>query len=368
MVKALGDLAGQAPAVMAFLNGFKGLLLNLIALVQTIGQSILKTFGVDLPQVMDPKAVQPFFDAIWEGIKTAIRGFFSFMRVAGEVGRIVQSAFQDIGDAISDLADNAKRLFRRMGTEIGFVFRDIALGALQQIRTILEALSTLPGGERLFRESLDKANDRIVRMTARKFGPAGMRGSDATIRAGLDQDDRDSEIFRNNRWVQRRQEDLRRDWPWWDRIRGAAAGATGFGGEMERDFFTRLEQNRAGLFAPPAIPPAAPAAPSFVPPPFRGGSSVQVIPGIPVPASPFPIPYNGANAPLLSPDAIYRQQYGGGAVNFNGPITIAPGADIRTMLRDPVQRRALAEEFLRNLDESARSGGVSGIDPGFGAF
>lgn len=378
-------VVGQAGSFAAWLgeiinrNNVIEFLSRVAALFTTVGERVLKLVGIDFGRWLDPTAVVSFFDRLYAGVEEGIRFMFALGRVGQEVLRIIQSGVQDVQDAFRDFTQDAgtwiRRLFedfqyqqRKAALDFGATFQN-ALGALlRRIQTVMNIFAQIPtfanalglneknlkkfseGIEGFFAESPSDAIAGVGAAIAQRQDP---------VRQALERDrnkqlgQRIIEDYRRDsgrliRGLERFNEDPRRGMNPLDRIRGAFSGA--FGKADEEGFFGDLARRREqfrSLFT------ASPASPAFNSP---NPGSVTIVPQIPA------VPYaaSAMTPPSYSADQIYQQQRGAGLV-FTGPVNIGAGMN----LRDPQVRQDLRRQFEAWLDQLARTGGVSSIEPGF---
>lgn len=314
-------------------EGVAILLSNILGLVQTIGQSIAKTFGVDLKAAMDPKNVMVFFDALAIAADQGISTFFGIGRVAVEVVRIAMSAFEDMGDRVSDIVSDVSRGFKGMFLSLQISMAEMTGAFMDNVSKMLEALSKVGiGAWKPFGELHGAAESMAFQAAVindPKYGTvAGLKGQQQSLLG----ERVTAEAERSQRTRQRLADDPYRNDPFFKRIGDAFSGRPGQQG-AEDSFRALFEQNRLGiakaLFAgagasAPSVPfPAAPMLYGG----GGGGASVQTVrsntPAIPS----LPDYMTGGYSPSGDAwtDAYIRQRDGGGGNSYTfAPVVQAP--------------------------------------------
>ncbi len=268
-------------------EGVAVFLSNILGLLQTIGESVLKTFGVDLKAAMDPKNVTGFFDALGVAADQGISTFFGIGRVAVEVVRITMSAFEDLGDHVSDIVSDVTRGMKSLFIGLQIQMAEMTAGALDNIAGILLGLSRIKldwgfGSWSPMAHLADTAED--MRIQSRGMYDRGGQIQQLLGQQGaLASEGASAFNERQARAQQRLAADPFRKDDIFKRIGDAFTGTNRPGG-AEADFRKLLQRNILGvakaLFAgsastAPAIP--FPAAPQLYGGMQRQGPSVQIL-------------------------------------------------------------------------------------------
>lgn len=241
LVNVLGKVLGTGDQVLQWIQAvaseesIKLFLTNTIALLETMRDSFLQFFGVDLARLTDPKALNGWFEAFGTGVKAAIDGAFGLGRVFEELAvRIVPGALEDLRDGLQDWADDTRRAFEKMFAGIEASMHSMAASMLDGLVAIAAAVNALP-----FVEKID--------LSAIKSAAAGSRtAADIATRF---QRQLDREQAEEVRWVRgprdadKRARDPFRGTPFGQRIADAFTGS-GRDTSAQDAFWARFEQSR----------------------------------------------------------------------------------------------------------------------------
>lgn len=299
--RAVELAANQGLAFVGWLDavvsreGVAFLLANIAGTLLTIGQSILKTFGVDLQAAMNPANVQAFFAAMHEGANHAITAFFGIGRVAAEVVRMMRSGFEDASDAIGDAIEDTTRGLKLLFLDLQISISDATATMMDSIGQVLQALASIqigwakPFGHLGAVGSGMRDNARFMRE-----GPAlQMRQEKDDIEEGFLQT---AENRRQRAGLRMIEDPFRKQDPF-TRLGDAFTGKNRPEG-AEGAFRKLLEQNITGIFKGIYSPAGAGAAAAGFPAaPMLyggggGGSSVTTMRGGPaIPSLPDSVPY-----------------------------------------------------------------------------
>jgi tape measure domain-containing protein len=358
----LGWLQQFAPTA----DGLRLALVNVQAILLTIGQTILTALGVDLKKAMDPRNFHRFGDVLMEITASVIGGFFGLGRVFTEVKDILVSGVADARNAFTDWLDDTSIKFKTTFADARVEFHTFLRNMVRGVVVIVDALNRIEiGGKRLFNmdtTGLDTAQAQQERL--RKDAAQELRG--ITGPGGLAERNRQ---FRDDREAQRDREDPLRHMDPTKRIAQAFSGQIGDMGPQE-EFTERLRQNKEALwqrlFGNTGMEGIVIPSP---PPPPPAPTVTTLRPDTPAPA--FPVdprlaaaqarsrqtPYQlalstgGTALPGMAGTPAARQVpfYAAGAqvpsVTVNAPVTVqAPAGGMAALLQsamaDPAFRKA----------------------------
>lgn len=338
---------------------------NVLALMLTIGQTVLQVFGVDLQKAMDPKNVTGWFEALGLATAGAINTVFGLGRVFVEVRSIIGSAIQDLSDRFHDFAFDAEISFGRMVQSMRRSIHGAVASMIGSFVSLADGLNGLLG-----RLGLDKIDvGSLLDAQASQVGSAMEAGGQL---AKYNEQELAERRFRSVvRPQQRMKDDPRRNMSPGDRISGAFAGTAGDRAAQDA-FWERFAGNRLniakGLFAGSAA--KAPVSPTGAgiqlygagtrTPPTVTTSTVGVTSPTPaVPAMPAGDPF----APVTLPDgrvvsAFAAEQMGlsggGGSPTLAGAPKVrqtATGTSITLNFNGVQNAQQLKDLIMRVIDQ-----------------
>lgn len=359
------------------------IIVNSLALLKTVAETVLSavglnfgTLGEKIAAALDPAVVRAAMEAAFRFVSRMVEGgirvFFGLGRVWQEIGRIIKSTTQDIGDWARDTWSDMSMGFVKALAWMGGAFAGFAAGVLMNISDVAAGFNAMMKNIDPFglvgkalginaRIDTDAINALATKASAASsVGAAFALAQDTIVRpAVLD--------ARKQRDLDRLMEDPYRKQGIGVRLSQAFQGH-GRDSSAEIDFFERLRRNeaemRAALFprelvpTPTAPPAAMPSVTSFRP---------VAAPALPTGAdffSPVTLPDGRviSQGSAAAMQAVQLQQAqrnlalgaglpsspaGGGTTVYNLPINVNGRVDVD----DPQVRRKIHEQVDQRLDQ-----------------
>lgn len=328
---------------------------NALGLLQTLGDRLLKLFGVDLKKALDPNTIKTYFDAFGQMIANLINTVFGLGRVWNEVKMMVATFAVESGFRVNDFIQDTMRGFRKLFFGVQRDIHLLSQSILDAFITISRALNEV----RIFGQKPFNINVDGDGGLQKQSGAAYMRAWRASqAMQFVDDEEKEAKRAQAAREATLNAADPFRNVPAHVRIADAFLGR-GRNTSAQAAFWADFERNRQGiarfLFAGSARPETE--ATAGVPPAMLlggggGGSSVTTVPPLWPPQGMMPpqvMPTTDPFAPTTLPDGrvvsrVAAMQMGGGAGGGSAQIVInVEGMDPRRIAE--IVERELSRQF-----------------------
>lgn len=281
------NLAGSVPQAVAWIERLfnardaRIFTASMLALAQTVLEQVLPAFR-DMFNADRPRS---FFEATFLTARGFIKAWFGVGRVVNEVGRIIESFWQDQQDQARETAKQIDFVFRGTLMALTVAFQQMSIGAVEAFLGIVNSLNAMvsrtPVLRQFFGGGIDIRPLEDVRVNLIR-GLEDTRFNQGMLKTEMQL----HEDFAPMRRALRLLQDPRRGMSFGDRIAGAFEGRFGAGPEIEfeRRFQANFERMFGFLFG-------------------RQGAAGGVIPGMGAPAGPAPATVTTTPASVGAPRA-----------------------------------------------------------------
>ncbi|MFN3652605.1 MAG: hypothetical protein ACK47B_23760 [Armatimonadota bacterium] len=222
--RAIAGAAAHLPRFVAWLekvaaaDGFRLLLLNIIALIQTVGERLLGLMGIDFAKMLDPKAIHAWVEQVGVTVAGAVDTFYGLVRVFEEVRVIVSGVFADMLATISDFTEDTGRFFTRLFLGLENTIAEFSATLMESFLALADGLNRVElFGQRPFAIDTTGIEDALWNVPAERMHRRAKFDS-------LDEDERTAAAARAARDAARNRQDPFRHDPFGQRMHDAFTG------------------------------------------------------------------------------------------------------------------------------------------------
>lgn len=114
------------------------------ALLQTMGQTLMRILGIELPNALDPRSILRFVDSVILAVGNMVNVLFGSMRVLGELMTMAGTALRFVGDAVSDTVKDMRYQIEWQLMQVQKAFHETGSNFLRMVQLMLQGIQGNP--------------------------------------------------------------------------------------------------------------------------------------------------------------------------------------------------------------------------------